>query len=102
MLTDATKKKIDDQIKKDRVVIYMKGTPETPQCGFSAAVVHTIKNHGKDFATYNVLSDPELRQGIKEYANWPTLPQVYIDGKFVGGCDIIMDLDKKGELAKML
>jgi len=102
MLDDETKKKIDEQLKNDRIVLYMKGTPQAPQCGFSAAVAQTLSTHGKPFKTYDILEDEALRQGIKEYSNWPTIPQIYIDGKFIGGCDIVMDLEKKGDLAKLL
>ena len=102
MLTDDLKKKIEEQISKDRIVVYMKGTPKAPQCGFSAAVVQAIGKYEKPFQTYDILLDPELRQAIKEFTNWPTIPQVYVSGKFIGGCDIIMDLEKKGELGSIL
>ena len=102
MLSEELRAKIDGQIKSDRVVIYMKGTPQMPQCGFSAAVVQAVNHFGKPFKTYNVLEDEALRQAIKEYSNWPTIPQVYIEGKFVGGCDLVMDLAKNGELEGML
>jgi monothiol glutaredoxin len=94
--------KIEAQIKSDRIVIYMKGTPEAPQCGFSAATVQVFQALGKPFSTFDILQDPELRQGMKEFSQWPTFPQVYIDGEFVGGCDIIMELNQRGELAQMV
>jgi monothiol glutaredoxin len=94
--------KIEAQIKSDRIVIYMKGTPQQPQCGFSAATVQVIQSLGKPFATFDILQDPELRQGLKEFSQWPTFPQVYIDGEFVGGCDIVMELHQRGELAQMV
>ncbi|MFN3926649.1 MAG: Grx4 family monothiol glutaredoxin [Pseudanabaenaceae cyanobacterium] len=94
--------KIEGQVKSDRIVIYMKGTPQQPQCGFSAATVQVFQSLGQSFTTFDVLSDPELRQAMKEFSQWPTFPQVYINGEFVGGCDIIMELHQRGELAKML
>ena len=94
--------KIEGQIKSDRIVLYMKGTPQTPQCGFSAATVQVLQSLGQKFTSFDVLQDPELRQGLKEFSNWPTFPQVYINGEFVGGCDIVMELHQRGELAKML
>jgi monothiol glutaredoxin len=102
MLSDDLRKTIEEQIKKDRIVIYMKGNPQMPQCGFSAAVIQAVSKYGKPFRSYDILQDEMLRQGIKEFSNWPTIPQVYINGKFVGGCDIVMDLEKKGELENML
>ena len=96
------KTKIENQIKADRIIVYMKGDANMPRCGFSAAVVETFKKHGKPFKTYDILEDADLRQGLKEFTNWPTFPQVYIDGKFVGGCDIVMDMDKNGELKSLL
>src|SRR5215467_7256802 len=101
-MEDNLKKKIGDQVKNDRVVVYMKGTAEMPQCGFSAQVVHILGKYGKPFKTYNVLEDKDLRSGLKEYTNWPTFPQVYINGKFVGGCDIITELEERGDLQGML
>lgn len=102
MLSDDLRKRIESQIKTDRIVLYMKGSAEAPRCGFSAAVAETLKRHGKSFKTYDILQDQELREGIKEFTNWPTIPQLYIDGKFIGGCDIVMDLDRSGELQKLL
>ncbi|BCL76557.1 glutaredoxin [Jeongeupia sp. HS-3] len=84
------------------VVLYMKGTPQFPMCGFSAGAVQILKNCGVSFAAVNVLEDPEVRQGIKEFANWPTIPQLYINGEFVGGSDIMKELFASGELQKML
>ena len=83
-------------------MLYMKGSPEQPMCGFSATVVAILKNTGADFASVNVLDYPEVREGVKKYAQWPTIPQLYVDGEFVGGCDIIKDLDESGELKEML
>ncbi len=95
-----------DQIAKDiaenDVMLYMKGTPVFPQCGFSAAVVHVLSELGVKFKSADVLKDPELRQGIKEFSNWPTIPQLYVKGEFVGGCDIIKEMFESGELDTFL
>jgi len=95
-----------DQIRSDisgkDVVLYMKGTPVFPQCGFSAAVVQVLSHLGIKFKGINVLEDPEIRNGIKEFANWPTIPQLYVKGEFVGGCDIVREMYQTGELAEML
>src|ERR1035437_2722842 len=91
--------KIESAVKEIKVMIFMKGNRSLPQCGFSAATVAIVEELGVPFATADVLSDPELRDAIKRYSNWPTIPQVYIDGKFVGGCDIIRELHETGELA---
>ena len=94
---------IRDQVKSNRVVLYMKGTPQFPQCGFSATVVEILKRSGvTDYLAVNVLADDEIRQGVKEYANWPTIPQLYVNGEFVGGSDIMMEMYKSGELKKIL
>ncbi|WP_423063955.1 Grx4 family monothiol glutaredoxin [Candidiatus Paracoxiella cheracis] len=97
---------IQDEIKKQveshPVVLYMKGTPEFPQCGFSGAVVQILRQCDCDFLSFNVLEDPELRQGIKDFSNWPTIPQLYINGEFVGGSDIVGEMFQNGELQKML
>lgn len=94
---------IKDQIIKHRVVLYMKGSPDFPQCGFSANVVNILRGCGvNEFFSVNVLEEPEIRQGIKEFANWPTIPQLYVDGEFVGGSDILTEMHKSGELKKML
>ena len=95
-----------DQIAKDvaenDVMLYMKGTPVFPQCGFSAAVVHVLSELGVKFKSADVLKDPELRQGIKEFSNWPTIPQLYVKGEFVGGCDIVKEMFESGELDTFL
>ncbi len=94
---------IKEQVTKNRVVLYMKGSPDFPQCGFSANAVNILRACGiEDFYTVNVLEDPDIRQGIKEYANWPTIPQLYVKGEFVGGSDIMMEMYKSGELAELL
>ena len=95
--------KIKEQVKGHHVVLYMKGSPQFPQCGFSANAVNILKQSGStDFFSVDVLADPDIRQGIKEYANWPTIPQLYINGEFVGGSDIMVELFNSGELKEML
>src|SRR5258708_36742260 len=96
------KQQIEDLIQKNRVVLFMKGSKSFPQCGFSSAVVSILKEVGVPFETANVLSDAGLRDGIKEFSDWPTIPQLYIDGQCVGGCDIIRGMHAKGELQTML
>ncbi|KAL9186269.1 hypothetical protein ACHAXT_005507 [Thalassiosira profunda] len=93
---------IDSHVKANRIMLYMKGSPSQPQCGFSATVVGILKGSGADFASVNVLEYPEVREGVKKYAQWPTIPQLYVDGEFVGGCDIVKDLDESGELQELL
>ena len=98
-----TQQLIKQQVGGHRVVLYMKGTPQFPQCGFSALAVQALQACGvKDFFSVNVLENPEIRQGIKEYANWPTIPQLYVDGEFVGGSDIVREMYQSGELQKLL
>ncbi|EKJ88673.1 Grx4 family monothiol glutaredoxin [Leptospira meyeri] len=94
------KDKIESLIKSENVFLFMKGTPEMPQCGFSAGVVTTLKQLGIPFGSFNVLSDMKIREGIKEYTNWPTIPQLYIKGEFVGGHDITVQMAQSGELTK--
>ena len=94
---------IREQVTTHPVVLYMKGTPQFPQCGFSNAAVQMIKASGVDtFFSVNVLADADIRQGIKDYANWPTIPQLYVNGEFVGGADIMREMYQSGELQKML
>lgn len=93
---------IDNDIKSNDVILYMKGTAQLPQCGFSAAVVQVLKTLGVAFKDVNVLADPEIRQGIKDYSNWPTIPQLYIKGEFIGGCDIVREMYQTGELQELL
>ncbi len=93
---------IDEQIKKDDVVLYMKGTPVFPMCGFSAGAVQVLNQLDVKFQAYNVLDDQELREGIKTFSNWPTIPQLYIKGEFVGGFDILREMAESGELQAML
>ena len=95
--------KIRSQVTGSPVVLYMKGTPQMPQCGFSAMAVQVLQACGvQQFASVNVLADPEIRQGIKTYANWPTIPQLYVNGEFVGGSDIMREMYQSGELQKLL
>ena len=101
MSTD-TQERIKTMVNNYPVMLFMKGTPDAPQCGFSSRISMILKDFGKPFASFNVLSDPEIRQGIKTYANWPTIPQLYINGEFVGGSDIVSEMFVSGELAPLL
>jgi len=95
--------KIRSQVTGNRIVLYMKGTPEAPQCGFSAAAVQMLEACGvDDVATVNVLADADIRQGIKEFSSWPTIPQLYVNGEFVGGTDIMREMYQSGELQKLV
>ena len=98
MLDTATKERIQGEIDTSDVVLFMKGTPVFPQCGFSAAVVQVLSHIGVKFKGVNVLEDPAVREGIKEFSSWPTIPQLYVKGEFVGGCDIITEMTLSGEL----
>ena len=94
-------KNLDEIIKNNEVVLFMKGTPEMPQCGFSMAVSNVLKHLGVNFIGINVLDDEEIRNGIKEYSNWPTIPQLYVKEEFIGGCDIVREMFEKKELQKL-
>lgn len=94
--------RIKDQLGSHAIVLYMKGSPDFPQCGFSAQTVQAIKECGVQFMYINIFEDMEVREALKEYSNWPTYPQLYVKGELVGGCDIIMDLHGKGELKEIL
>ena len=94
--------RIKDDITSNDVVLYMKGTPVFPQCGFSAAVVQVLTNVGVKFKGIDILTDPALRQGVKDFSQWPTIPQLYVKGEFVGGCDIVREMDASGELRELL
>jgi monothiol glutaredoxin len=94
--------RIKDDIQNNDVVLYMKGSPVFPQCGFSAAVVQILTHLNVKFKGVDVLSDPSIRQGIKEFSNWPTIPQLYIKGEFIGGCDIVREMFQTGELQETL
>jgi monothiol glutaredoxin len=102
-VTEELKARIDGMVKSKRVVLFMKGSSMMPMCGFSATALHVLRQAGaKEIATFDVLKDPELRDGIKEYSSWPTIPQVYIEGKLVGGSDIVKEMHEKGELAPLV
>ncbi|MEI6144949.1 MAG: Grx4 family monothiol glutaredoxin [Methylococcales bacterium] len=94
--------RIKDQLENNPVVLYMKGSPDFPQCGFSGQVVQILAASNAKYVSVNIFEDPELREALKDYSNWPTYPQLYINGELVGGCDIITDLYKKGELVTLL
>jgi monothiol glutaredoxin len=94
--------RIEALIHSHPVILFMKGTRHFPACGFSNSVVQVLKKEGATFETFNILADPEIRQGLKEYSSWPTFPQLYVAGKFVGGCDIVTEMHQSGELAKEL
>jgi monothiol glutaredoxin len=96
------KEKINNLINKNDVCLFMKGTPDSPQCGFSMAVSNILKHLKVDFSGINILEDENLRQGIKVFSDWPTIPQLYIKGEFIGGCDIIKEMFEKGELKSLL
>jgi monothiol glutaredoxin len=100
-MTDA-KQLIDETVKANDVVLYMKGTKTMPQCGFSSKVAGVLNYMGVEYADVNVLADEQIRQGIKEYSDWPTIPQLYVKGEFVGGCDIITEMTLSGELDELL
>ncbi|MCJ1389229.1 monothiol glutaredoxin grx5 [Xylographa bjoerkii] len=105
LLSTSTRAAITKAVSSAPVVLFMKGTPETPQCGFSRASIQILGLQGVDpakFTAFNVLEDEELRQGIKEYSDWPTIPQLYVEKEFVGGCDILMSMHQSGELGKLL
>ena len=100
-MTDASQR-IDEIVKKDDIVLFMKGTALFPQCGFSSRAVAILDHLGVPFETVDVLQDPEIRQGVKEYSDWPTVPQLYIKGEFVGGSDIMMEMFQAGELQQLI
>jgi monothiol glutaredoxin len=102
MTTNPVIERIKQDIGSNDVVLYMKGTPVFPQCGFSAAVVQVLTHMGVKFKGVDVLTDPSLRQGIKDFSQWPTVPQLYIKGEFVGGCDIVREMFQTGELKSLL
>jgi len=101
-MEDTLQERIQGIIDSNDVVLFMKGTKHFPQCGFSATLVEVLRRSGSEFQDVNVLEDPAIRQGIKEFANWPTIPQLYVRGKFVGGCDIVREMYEKGELDAVL
>ncbi|NCQ61787.1 MAG: Grx4 family monothiol glutaredoxin [Myxococcales bacterium] len=101
-MDDATRERIQKMIDEHPVVLFMKGTKSFPQCGFSATVVEVLRRSETEFLDVNVLEDPAIRQGIKDFAQWPTIPQLYVQGKFVGGCDIVREMYESGELSPVL
>jgi len=94
--------KIKNLVEKNEVFLFMKGTPDVPQCGFSLSVANILKHLNIKFESLNVLDNEDIRQGIKSYSDWPTIPQLYVKGKFIGGCDIVKEMFEKGELQKIL
>ena len=101
-MADESLSRIDEVVKKNKVLIFMKGNPKFPQCGFSDATIRIFESFDYPYETVDVLADPQIRAGIKSYSNWPTIPQVFVDGKFIGGCDIIREMHERGELAQVL
>lgn len=101
-MTPEVKAKIDRLVNENKVMVFMKGSKLMPQCGFSNNVVQILNTLGVPYETVDILADPEIRQGIKEYSNWPTIPQIYIDGEFIGGSDIAIELYQSGELQQMV
>lgn len=93
---------IHEHVQNNRIMLYMKGNPSMPMCGFSARVVKVLKDEGVDFSSVNVLDYPEIREGVKKYSQWPTIPQLYVDGEFIGGCDIVTNMHESGELADLV
>ena len=102
-MADEVLTQIDEKVKNNKVMLYMKGTPQFPQCGFSALALQVLQASGvRDFFTVNVLENPDVREGIKTFANWPTIPQLYVNGEFVGGSDIMKEMYQSGEIQKLL
>jgi len=101
-MNEETKKKITNLIQENNICLFMKGTPEVPQCGFSLAISNVLKHLKVNFKGINVLENNEIREGIKEYSEWPTIPQLYVNKKFVGGCDIVKEMFEKGDLQKII
>jgi monothiol glutaredoxin len=101
-LNSELKTKIENILQKDKIVLFMKGSKDFPQCGFSDTVLKVLKFYGADFTTYDVLTNPDLRSGMKIYSQWATFPQLYINNEFVGGCDIVLEMHENGELKSMV
>jgi len=101
-MNEQVKQEIENDIKQNKIFLYMKGTPQEPQCGFSQQVVSVLSQLDAPFASKDVLADENIRQGVKEYANWPTIPQLYVNGEFVGGCDVVIEMAQSGDLGKLL
>ena len=102
MLNDKLRQEIEQTIQNNKVVIYMKGTPEAPMCGFSGRAISILQTYGVPIKGFNILDDEELRQGIKDYTNWPTIPQIFINGEFVGGCDTLSEMHANNDIAPLL
>ncbi|MDX8377027.1 MAG: Grx4 family monothiol glutaredoxin [Mariprofundales bacterium] len=101
-VNNTVQQRIADLVQNNNVVLFMKGTPQFPQCGFSNRVAEILQSNAVEFTHVNILLEPDIREGVKVFSNWPTLPQLYVHGEFIGGCDIIMELDNSGELATIL
>jgi monothiol glutaredoxin len=101
-MADDVLARIDEAVKKHPILIYMKGTPTFPMCGFSAATIQVFDSFNVPYETVDVLEDPAIREGVKRYSNWPTIPQVYINGELIGGCDIVREMHAKGELEPLV
>ena len=101
-MLEQTKTQIENDIKENKVMLFMKGDKQAPQCGFSGQVVHILNELGVEYETRDVLQDEDLRAGIKEFSDWPTIPQLYINGEFIGGCDIVTELFQNGELQTLI
>jgi len=101
-MNESTKQRIENDVKNNKFFLYMKGNRDFPQCGFSAQAVNVLSQYNVPFETFNVLEDDEIRDGIKEYSDWPTIPQLYVNGEFIGGCDIVTELHNNNELGKIL
>jgi len=101
-MSDAIQEQIAAVVKANDILLFMKGTPQMPQCGFSQRVSAILNEHGVPFSAINVLLDPEVREGIKVFSDWPTIPQLYVKGEFIGGCDIVSEMHEDGELATLL
>jgi len=100
-MTNPVFSRIEDDIKRSDIVLYMKGSPMFPQCGFSAAVIEVLNYYNVEYEAFDVLQDPALRDGIKQFSEWPTIPQLYVKGEFVGGCDIVREMAANGELIQL-
>jgi len=101
-MDDQVKQRIEEDIKSNKILLYMKGSREMPMCGFSAQVIGILNESGAEFKTIDILQDEAIRAGIKEFSDWPTIPQLYVNGEFVGGCDVVVEMKESGELDKLL
>ena len=101
-MDEQLRQRIENDLKNNKVILYMKGTADMPMCGFSGKTVAILKQYNVPFNTFNILEDEDIRQGLKEYSDWPTFPQLYVNGELVGGCDIVSELHESGELEKIL